>query len=193
MTARQIDYESELNSAQYQAVTAGDGPVLVVAGAGSGKTRTLVYRVAWLVEQGVEPGSILLLTFTRRAAGEMIARATAMLDHRCQQVVGGTFHWLANRLLHRYSRHLGLEPDFSIIDRSDAEDVVNFLVGNLGLRDKHKRFPKKRTLVAIFSKAVNRDETLEQVLTREFGQFLEYQGELSVLWEQYESYKRSTR
>lgn len=190
MTARQIDYESELNSAQYQAVTAGDGPVLVVAGAGSGKTRTLVYRVAWLVEQGVDPGSILLLTFTRRAAGEMIARATSMLDHRCQQVVGGTFHWLANRLLHRYGRHLALEPDFSIIDRSDAEDVVNFLVGNLGLRDKHRRFPKKRTLIEVFSKAVNRDETLEEVLKREFGQFLEYQGELSVLWEQYHAYKR---
>ena len=190
MTARQIDYESELNSAQYQAVTAGDGPVLIVAGAGSGKTRTLVYRVAWLVEQGVDPGAILLLTFTRRAAGEMIARATSMLDHRCQQVVGGTFHWLANRLLHRYGRHLALEPDFSIIDRADAEDVVNFLVGNLGLRDKHRRFPKKRTLVEIFSKAVNRDETLEQTLNRDFGQFLEYQGELSVLWEQYETYKR---
>ena len=190
MTARQIDYINELNRAQHQAVTAGDGPLLVVAGAGSGKTRTLVYRVAWLVEKGVDPGSILLLTFTRRAAGEMIARATSMLDNRCQRVVGGTFHWLANRVLHRYSRHLALEPDFSIIDRSDAEDVVNFLVGNLGLRDKHKRFPKKRTIVEIFSKAVNRSETVEEVVNREYGQFLEYQGELSVLRAQYDSYKR---
>ncbi|MDH3952074.1 MAG: UvrD-helicase domain-containing protein, partial [Deltaproteobacteria bacterium] len=114
MTNRRIDYESELNSVQYQAVTAGDGPILVVAGAGSGKTRTLVYRVAWLVEQGIAPGSILLLTFTRRAAGEMIARAASMLDHRCQEVVGGTFHWLANRVLHRYHKYLSLEPDFGI-------------------------------------------------------------------------------
>jgi DNA helicase-2/ATP-dependent DNA helicase PcrA len=190
MTARQIDYESELNSTQYQAVTAGDGPILVVAGAGSGKTRTLVYRVAWLVEQGIAPGSILLLTFTRRAAGEMIARAASMLDHRCQEVVGGTFHWLANRVLHRYYTYLSLQPDFVIIDRSDSEQVINVLVGNLGFRNQHQRFPKKRTIAEIFSKAVNRAETLEQVLSREYGQFLQYQGELSKLWEQYTSYKR---
>jgi DNA helicase-2/ATP-dependent DNA helicase PcrA len=190
MTARQIDYESELNSAQYQAVTAGDGPILVVAGAGSGKTRTLVYRVAWLVEQGIAPGSILLLTFTRRAAGEMIARAASMLDHRCQEVVGGTFHWLANRVLHRYYTYLSLQPDFVIIDRSDSEQVINVLVGNLGFRNQHQRFPKKRTIAEIFSKAVNRAETLEQMLSREYGQFLQYQGELSKLWEQYASYKR---
>jgi DNA helicase-2/ATP-dependent DNA helicase PcrA len=190
MTNRRIDYECELNSAQYQAVTAGDGPILVVAGAGSGKTRTLVYRVAWLVEQGIAPGSILLLTFTRRAAGEMIARASSMLDHRCQEVVGGTFHWLANRVLHRYHKYLSLEPDFGIIDRSDSEQVINVLVGNLGFRNQHQRFPKKRTIVKIFSKAVNRAETLEQMLSREYGQFLRYQGQLSKLWEHYTSYKR---
>ena len=190
MTNRRIDYECELNSAQYQAVTAGDGPILVVAGAGSGKTRTLVYRVAWLVEQGIAPGSILLLTFTRRAAGEMIARAASMLDHRCQEVVGGTFHWLANRVLHRYHKYLSLEPDFGIIDRSDSEQIINVLVGNLGFRDQHRRFPKKRTIVEIFSKAVNRAETLEQMLSREYGQFLQYQGQLSKLWEQYATYKR---
>ena len=190
MTNRRIDYECELNSAQYQAVTAGDGPILVVAGAGSGKTRTLVYRVAWLVEQGIAPGSILLLTFTRRAAGEMIARASSMLDHRCQEVVGGTFHWLANRVLHLYHKHLSLEPDFGIIDRPDSEQVLNLLVGNLGFRDQHRRFPKKRTIAEIFSKAVNRAETLEQMLSREYGQFLQYLGQLSKLWEQYSSYKR---
>ena len=118
----------------YEVIT-GDGPMLVVAGAGSGKTRTLVYRVAWLVEQGVDPGSILLLTFTRRASSEMISRAISMLDNRCQKVVGGTFHWLANRVLHRYGTYLSLGSDFSIIDRSDAEDVLNFLVGNLGFRE----------------------------------------------------------
>jgi DNA helicase-2/ATP-dependent DNA helicase PcrA len=190
MAARQIDYASELNSAQYQAVTAGDGPILVVAGAGSGKTRTLVYRVAWLVEQGIAPGSILLLTFTRRAAGEMIARAASMLDHRCQEVVGGTFHWLANRVLHRFHKYLSLEPDFGIIDRSDSEQIINLLVGNLGFREQHRRFPKKRTMADIFSKAVNRAETLEHMLSREYGQFLQYQGQLSKLWEQYTSYKR---
>ena len=190
MTTRHINYKAELNEAQYQAVTAGDGPMLVVAGAGSGKTRTLVYRVAWLVEQGVDPGSILLLTFTRRASSEMIARASSMLDRRCQKVVGGTFHWLANRVLHRYGTYLSLGSDFRIIDRSDAEDVLNFLVGNLGLREHDRRFPKKGTIADIFSKSVNRAEALEQVLANEYEQFLQYQVELSQLGEHYYSYKR---
>jgi DNA helicase-2/ATP-dependent DNA helicase PcrA len=189
MTTKQIDYRRELNSKQYEAVTAGDGPILVVAGAGSGKTRTLVYRVAWLVEQGVDPGSILLLTFTRRAAAEMIARAASMLDQRCEQVVGGTFHWLGNRLLHRYGKWLSLHPDFSIIDRGDAEDVINFLVGTRGFRARHQRFPKKRTIAEIFSKAVNKSESLGEVLGREYQQFLQYQKELEELWEQYGAYK----
>ncbi|MCG6916654.1 MAG: ATP-dependent helicase [Deltaproteobacteria bacterium] len=190
MTTRPIDYKSELNEAQYQAVTAGEGPILVVAGAGSGKTRTLVYKVAWLVEQGVEPSSILLLTFTRRASSEMLARATAMLDNRCQQVVGGTFHWLANRVLQRYGKLVLLGSAFSIIDRSDAEDVLNFLVGKLGFRDQNRRFPKKGTISDIFSKSVNRDETLEQVLAREYEQFLQYHLELLELREHYDLYKR---
>jgi len=189
MTVRKIDYARELNSAQYQAVTAGDGPILVIAGAGSGKTRTLVYRVAWLVEQGVDPGAILLLTFTRRAAAEMIARATSMLDHRCERVVGGTFHWLANRLLHRYGKWLSLHPDFSIIDRGDAEDVMNFLVGSLGYRSRQQRFPKKGTIAGIFSKTVNRSESLGEALAREYPQFFEYEKELAELWEQYGTYK----
>jgi DNA helicase-2/ATP-dependent DNA helicase PcrA len=190
MTSRSINYKTELNESQYQAVTSGNGPLLVVAGAGSGKTRTLVYRVAWLVEQGVDPGSILLLTFTRRASNEMIARAISMLDYRCQEVVGGTFHWLANRVLRRYGKYLSLESDFSIIDRSDAEDVLNFLAGNLGFREQSRRFPKKSTISDIFSKSVNRAETLEQVLTGEYEQFLQYQVELSELREHYNSYKR---
>ena len=189
MSRSQIDYVRELNSAQHQAVTAGDGPILVVAGAGSGKTRTLVYRVAWLVERGVDPGAILLLTFTRRAAAEMIARAASMLDQRCEQVVGGTFHWLANRLLHRYAKWLEIHPDFSIIDRADAEDVVNFLVGSYGYRTRHQRFPKKRTIAEVFSKAVNRSESLQEVITRGYPQLLQYQKELEELWKQYGAYK----
>jgi DNA helicase-2/ATP-dependent DNA helicase PcrA len=190
MTAERIDYARELNEPQYQAVTASDGPLLVVAGAGSGKTRTLVYRVAWLVEQGVSPDSILLLTFTRRAAREMISRAASMLDHRCQRVLGGTFHWLANRVLLRFSRRVSIDPGFSIIDRSDAEDVINFLAGSSGLRERHRDFPKKRTIAELFSKAVNREEPLSEILGREYWQFLQYQQELTGLWERYGSYKR---
>jgi DNA helicase-2/ATP-dependent DNA helicase PcrA len=189
MVTESIDYARELNPAQYQAVTAGDGPVLVVAGAGSGKTRTLVYRVAWLVGQGVAPESILLLTFTRKAAQEMLNRATTILDGRCQQVTGGTFHWLANRVLHRYSRRLAFEPDFTVIDRGDAEQVIGFLLGRLGLRRRHRGFPRKRTIVDMFSKAVNRDEALEELVRGEYHHFLEFTRELGELHRHYAPYK----
>ena len=102
----------ELNEAQYEAVTTVDGAVLVIAGAGSGKTRTLVYRLAHLVEQGIAPEKILLLTFTRKAAQEMLQRASVLLDESCQRVMGGTFHATANLLLRRYCRHLGYEPNY---------------------------------------------------------------------------------
>ncbi|MFP3869818.1 MAG: ATP-dependent helicase, partial [Syntrophobacteria bacterium] len=152
--------------------------------------RTLVYRVAWLVEHGVTPNSILLLTFTRKAANEMIARAVGMLDGRCQHVVGGTFHWLANRILHRYSKKLSFHSDFSILDRGDAEDVVGLLAGRLGFRERHRRFPQKRTIFEIFSKAVNRGVPLREVLRGEYQQFLNYEQELAELWDRYGPYKR---
>lgn len=193
MPATSIDYSRQLNPAQFQAVTTSGGPALIVAGAGSGKTRTLVYRVAWLVEQGVDPESILLLTFTRRAAADMIGRAAAMLDQRCRQVVGGTFHWLANRVLRRYGRRLSFEPEFSIVDRGDSEDVINLLLSELGFREQNRNFPRKQTIASIFSKAVNRCEPLGAVLFREYGQFLEYEEELSQLWDRYGLYKRQNQ
>src|SRR5262245_46573353 len=105
-----IDYRGELNDAQYEAATTLDGPVLVIAGAGSGKTRTLVYRVARLVESGVNPAQVLLLTFTRKAAEEMLRRAAALVGSACEKVAGGTFHSFANTVLRRSARHVGLEP-----------------------------------------------------------------------------------
>src|ERR1700675_2866031 len=111
-----IDYRAELNPAQHEAVTTVDGPLLVVAGAGTGKTRTLVYRVARLVESGVDPGTILLLTFTRKAAAEMLRRASLLLDGRCDRVAGGTFHSFANTVLRRHGKALGLQPNFTILD-----------------------------------------------------------------------------
>ncbi|MEW6115128.1 MAG: UvrD-helicase domain-containing protein, partial [Thermodesulfobacteriota bacterium] len=107
-----IDYERDLNPAQLEAVTVPGGPELVIAGAGSGKTRTIVYRVAWLVEQGVDPASILLLTFTRKAAEEMLSRAARLLDTRVAKVSGGTFHSTGNLILRRYSTLLGFDPAF---------------------------------------------------------------------------------
>ncbi|PYN79739.1 MAG: ATP-dependent helicase, partial [Candidatus Rokuibacteriota bacterium] len=144
-----IDYAGELNRTQYEAATTLEGPVLVIAGAGSGKTRTLVYRVARLVESGVNPGQILLLTFTRKAAEEMLRRAAALVGTSCERVAGGTFHSFANVVLRRTARHVGLEPNFTILDRGDSEDVVNLLRSRAGLDRKDRRFPRKRAILEI--------------------------------------------
>ena len=119
-----LKYAEVLNPQQLAAVTHRDGPLLVVAGAGSGKTRTLIYRVARLIESGVAPGAILLLTFTRRAAQEMLRRVEQLIGDRGSQVAGGTFHSFANQVLRRYGSILGLKPNFTILDRSDMEDVI---------------------------------------------------------------------
>jgi DNA helicase-2/ATP-dependent DNA helicase PcrA len=122
-----IRYKDELNPAQYEAVMTLDGPVLVIAGAGTGKTRTITYRVARLVEIGVNPESILLLTFTRKAAQEMLSRASLLLDARCDRVSGGTFHSFANLTLRKYAQLLKYDNSFTILDQGDAEDVINLL------------------------------------------------------------------
>jgi len=134
-------YREELNEAQYEAVTATEGPVLVIAGAGSGKTRTLVYRVAHLIQKGVEPESILLLTFTRKSSQEMLWRAGRIISDSCTRVTGGTFHSVANMLLRRYGGQLGFGSGFTIIDRGDAEGIVNLLKSSLDLSAPRKQFP----------------------------------------------------
>jgi len=133
-------YRDELNEAQYEAVTATEGPVLVIAGAGSGKTRTLVYRMAHLIEHNVEPESILLLTFTRRAAQEMLLRAGRLVNQSCSKIFGGTFHATANMLLRRHGHHLGFDSGFTIIDRGDAEGIINLIKSSLGLSAQESDF-----------------------------------------------------
>jgi len=169
--ALQIDYEHELNSSQLEAVFALEGPVLVIAGAGSGKTRTLVYRVARLVESGVSPENILLLTFTRKAAQEMLRRASILMDSRCERVKGGTFHAVANSLLRKYAQLIGYTPTFTILDRSDSEEVINLLRTQLRLNEKDRRFPRKNTIAEIFSKSTNRMEPLAVVMEKEYFHF----------------------
>ncbi len=183
-----IDYCAELNEAQYEAVSTVDGPVLVVAGAGSGKTRTLVYRVARLVESGVAPVSLLLLTFTRRAAAEMLRRAAGLVPG-CDRVAGGTFHSFANTVLRQYARVLGLEPGFTILDRSDAEDVINLLRSRQGLDGKERRFPRKRVVAEMFSMAVNRSETLSNLLETAYSHLAEFEDDLVRLQQAYAGYK----
>jgi len=127
-----INYAQLLNPAQLEAVTHRDGPLLVVAGAGSGKTRTLIYRVARLIEGRIPPQAILLLTFTRRAAQEMLRRAEQLVGESSRAVAGGTFHSFANTVLRRYGSALGVQPNFTILDRSDMEDVINLIRTRMG-------------------------------------------------------------
>ena len=179
----------DLNPAQYEAATTVAGPVLVIAGAGSGKTRTLVYRMAHLLGQGIAPEQILLLTFTRKAAQEMLHRAAALVDESCQRVMGGTFHAVSNLLLRRYGRHLGFAPNFTIIDRADAEGIVNLLKSSLNLGTADKRFPSKRVVINLFSKAVNKSVGLGELLDDEFSHLADYLDDLVRINDHYKKFK----
>ena len=178
----------ELNPRQREAVSHGSGPLLIVAGAGSGKTKTLASRVAYLISEGVAPERILLLSFTRRAAEEMLKRAAAAMTSYpgiVQRVWGGTFHAVANRLLRLYARPAGLSPDFTVIDRTDAEDFLNLVRNEMGFASKNKRFPRKATCIGIYSRRVNSDEDLKTVLTKHYPWCLEWKDELTTLFRAY--------
>ena len=184
-----IDYRNQLNPAQYEAVTSVNGPHLIVAGAGTGKTRTITYRVAYLVELGVKPESILLLTFTRRAAQEMLRRASILLDARCEKVAGGTFHSFANMVLRQYAPLLNFDPGFTILDQGDAEDVVNLLRTHMKFDTRERRFPRKQTLFDIFSRAVNTLTPIPDVLKEEYPHFEIHCEDILKLQKAYEEYK----
>jgi len=186
-----LDYRKELNDAQYQAATAIEGPLLIIAGAGTGKTRTLVYRVAHLIDQGIDPRAILLMTFTRRAAEEMLRRASSLMDGRCSQVAGGTFHSFANLVLRSYGRHLDLAPSFTIMDRSDSEDVIQLIRTDMGLNTKEKRFPRKQTVAEIFSMTHNKQTGLNELLELEYPHLVDANFELAELFTRYTDYKRT--
>ena len=184
-----IDYKNELNPSQYEAATTRDGPVLVLAGAGSGKTRTLIFRVARMIEEGIDPASLLLLTFTRRAAEEMIQRAEALMGGRCDKVTGGTFHSFANTVLRRYASLLGFANAFTILDRSDSEDAINLIRTRLGLDKKARRFPRKQTIAEIISLAANKTTSVAEVLDSQFPHLFSELDPLSQIEEYYRQYK----
>ena len=186
-----IRYEKVLNETQLSAVTAPDGPILVIAGAGSGKTRTLVYRVAWLVEKGVQPEEILLLTFTRKAAKEMLDRAARLGDSRCKRVSGGTFHSLAQRVLREQAGRIGFSRSFTIMDRSDMEEAVRALIPELGKERRTVRFPKSATIATILSKAANTESPIEEVMEAEYPQFLPLVPHIEHVLRLYTEYKRN--
>lgn len=188
-TDYKVNYEEDLNEAQLEAVKSKDGPILVIAGAGSGKTKTLTYRVARIIEDGIKPENILLLTFTKKAAAEMLSRATIVLDNRCEKVAGGTFHSFANIILRKYSKLLGLKNNFTIMDRADCEDVINHIVGQL-FPKKEKRFPKKSTLLDIYSKSINKVTPTKQIIADEFPQFAHCEDKIIEVHKAYVAYKR---
>jgi DNA helicase II / ATP-dependent DNA helicase PcrA len=190
-------YLDDLNPEQRRAVTHGGEsavpgmPLLIIAGAGSGKTNTLAHRVAHLLVNGADPRRILLMTFSRRAAAEMTSRvariARKVLAGNADAVTAaltwaGTFHGLGARLLREYTERIGLDPAFTIHDREDSADLMNLVRHELGLSGTHKRFPTKGTCLAIYSRCVNADIALEQALARHFPWCAEWVNELKTLF-----------
>lgn len=186
---QRIEYDKVLNPAQLASVTHASGPLLVIAGAGSGKTRTLTYRVAHLVEKGVDPGSILLLSFTRKASQEMLKRAVQLLDHRCHRVSGGTFHSFANTILRRYCANIGFEKGFSIIDRSDAEDLIGMIRKALIGIDDERKLPRKSTLANIFSRSINKAISIEEAIDEDYPHFWPEREMISEIRDLYQQRK----
>ncbi|MDQ3878482.1 MAG: ATP-dependent helicase, partial [Actinomycetota bacterium] len=159
----------DLNDQQRKAATWGEGPLLIVAGAGSGKTKTLACRVACLLDRGVPPERVMLLTFTRRAARELLTRAGKTGGGKgATRVWGGTFHSVANRLLRMHGKAVGLPPSFTVMDESDSADLMNLVRSELELDRSKNRFPRKETLVSIYSRVVNSQTRLEEVLNAHF-------------------------
>lgn len=186
-----IDYAQELNPEQLAAVTAPPGPALVIAGAGSGKTRTLTYRVAYLVENGIAPNQILLLTFTNKASKEMLYRVENLLPFNLTQLWGGTFHAIGNRLIRRHAANVGLKPDFTIIDRQDAKDLLGACLPSLGIDPKDKLFPKTDAVLELFSFSLNTQQTLNHLIETSFSHFSEYLSSLLQLKDIYRQRKKS--
>lgn len=188
----QIDYARELNPQQLAAVTAPPGPALVIAGAGSGKTRTLTYRVAYLLEQGIPADRILLLTFTNKAAGEMMRRVAELLGQELASLWGGTFHSIGNRVLRQHARVLGFERDFTIMDREDAKHLIATCVAESEIDVKATRFPKAEVLGDIFSLAVNTHKPIAEILGTEYGYFDHLAPQIENVQQRYASRKRAT-
>src|ERR1044072_8860483 len=187
-----IDYANELNPQQYAAVTAPPGPLLVIAGAGSGKTRTLTYRVAYLLENGFDPRNILLLTFTNKAARQMLDRVANLLPVDASGLWGGTFHSIGNRMLRRHGSALGYSGGFTIMDREDQKDLIDTVVAAAGINPKEIRFPKGDVLAEIFSFVINTETPIDALLAEKFPYFLPLLEQIQDVHARYEKKKKST-
>ncbi len=185
-----IDFAAELNPEQLAAVTSPPGAALVIAGAGSGKTRTLTYRVAWLLEQGIPAPSILLLTFTNKAAREMLERVHNLVPGAADGLWGGTFHSIGNRILRRHATEIGFREGFSIMDRDDSEEMISAVVAKQGLVDTTRKFPKAGVLADIFSLAINTAAPIGRILADKYRYFLPLAPEIEKVQAAYEARKR---
>lgn len=188
----QIDYAKELNEQQFAAVTAEPGPALVIAGAGSGKTRTLTYRVAFLLEQGIPPERILLLTFTNKASKEMMRRVNELLGSELSSLWGGTFHSVGHRILRRNAEKLGYRKDFTIVDAEDAKDLVDAVLGESNIDVKETRFPKADVLGSMFSMAVNTRKSIPEALAQYYEHFAHLAPQIAGLHAKYQERKRAS-
>ena len=186
-----LDYEKELNREQLEAVFAPDGPILVIAGAGSGKTRVVTYRVARLLERGVSPNSILLLTFTNKAAREMLHRVEHLLKIDTRYIWGGTFHHIGNLILRHHSKLVDFKGNFTILDNEDAKDLIEVVTKEAKLDSKERRFPKGQVLREVFSYAVNTMDTVEETVRERFPYLLDIVDEIEFLQKRYVDKKRS--
>jgi DNA helicase-2/ATP-dependent DNA helicase PcrA len=185
-----VDYKNELNASQLEAVTSGNGPVLVVAGAGSGKTRTIIYRVSYLLESGIEPERILLLTFTRKAANEMVDRANKLLNNKeAGRVFAGTFHAFSNFILRRYSAMIDIPSNFTIVDTPDSEDIIDLIRQELKYQKTRKAFPKKGRLQEVISRSRNLNQSIAQVLEEQFPNQIQFADDINVIAGVYSKYK----
>jgi DNA helicase-2/ATP-dependent DNA helicase PcrA len=191
-TSINIDYAAELNEQQFAAVTASPGPLLVIAGAGSGKTRTLTYRVAYLLENGIDPRNILLLTFTNKAARQMLDRVANLLPVDASGIWGGTFHSIGNRMLRRHGSALGYSSSFTIMDREDQKDLIDTVVAAAGINPKEIRFPKGDVLAEIFSFVINTETPIDALLAEKFPYFLPLLEQIKDVHARYEKKKKST-
>jgi DNA helicase-2/ATP-dependent DNA helicase PcrA len=186
-----VDYDRELNEEQRAVVLAGGGPILVIAGAGSGKTRTLVYRLARLIEGGTDPSRVLLLTFTNKAAREMLRRVEALLSVDTRRLMGGTFHSVGNRLLRRFGGRLGLSPNFTILDPEDAREMLEAATSDRGIPITERRFPKGDVLADLYSFTVNTGRPFSEVLAEHAPHFVALEAEIASVLQRYRERKRT--
>ncbi len=187
-----IDFASELNEQQLAAVTSPPGAALVIAGAGSGKTRALTYRVAFLLAQGVPARSILLLTFTNKAAREMLERVRSLVPGTADGVWGGTFHSIGNRILRRHAERIGFRQGFTIMDREDQEDMIASILAREGLSTAERRFPKAEVLADIHSYSINTGAPVRKVLVEKYRYFIPLEPEIERVRTLYEARKKES-